>query len=802
MTVTPSPPEAQPGVWSAAASLPPRVRRLRDEYFSFSTRDYFRNEVRPFGSGTPWDEVWSPYHWGVVPEIYIFMDAYRDSLLAAARPVPLPDGFWREPLVVRRARFFREVVEKHLPVQILEGELIVGSYFNTALSKTHTRREARVWKSRTARWLKKARWLNDLGIGNCGAIPGHLIPNYPKALRLGFSGIVVELEEKLRVVHDRRHRDLLRALIAACEAARMLAGRYAAEAARLAGAESDEGRCAELQEIAHICRKVPWQPPQTFAEALQALWFMHMLVMAAESYPGPGLSPGRIDQYLYSYYRRDLDEGRLTRERARELLQCYWIKHNYAYDYQGRVGANQGINSSFGQLITLGGIGPDGQDASNDLTRLMLDVIGEMNLLEPKPNVRLHQNTPDDLLQRVAELVAQAQGSPFLLNFDEAAMRGLEWQGLPKEQLWDYAPVGCLENTLQGCDRSGTVDVNLNIAKAVELALNDGKDMASGVQIGPRTGDPRTFRDFDAFFAAFKAQLRAILRHLIDAASEADAIRATFEPTPFLSALVDGCAESGRDITQGGARHNYITVEGIALATAVDSVAAVKKLVYEERKVSMDELLTALRSNFDGYEALRQTLRNKAPKYGNDDPQVDELAREVSQFWTEEAFRHTSPATGRRYRGGYLSWNYWVAYAPSTAATPDGRRRGTFLSNGVCPVDGVDREGPTAVVKSVGHLGLETAPNGASHTISLSPSLVGDSEHREKLAALLRTYGLVGGTALQINVLDAATLRAAQADPDAYSNLLVRVTGYNAYFVMLGKEIQDEIIARSAHQCR
>ena len=802
MTVTPPPAEAQPGVWSAAPSLSPRVRRLRDEYFSFYTRDYFRNEVRPFGAGTPWDEVWSPYHWGVVPEIYVFMDAYRDSLLAAARPVPLPAGFWQEPLVVRRALFFREVIDKHLPVQILEGELIVGSYFNTALSKTHTRSEARRWKPRTARWLKKARWINDLGIGNCGAIPGHLIPNYPKALRLGFSGIVVELEEKLRVAKSLSQRDLLRALIVACEATRTFAERYATEAARLAAAERNEARRAELEEIARICRKVPWQPPQTFAEALQAVRFAHMLVMAAESYPGPGLSPGRVDQYLYPYYRRDLEEGRLTRDQARELLQCYWIKHNYAYDYQGRVGTNQGINSSFGQLITLGGIGPDGQDASNDLTRLMLDVIGEMNLLEPKPNVRLHQNTPDDLLQRVTELIAQAQGSPFLLNFDEASIRGLEWEGLPKEQLWDYAPVGCLENTLQGCDRSGTVDVNLNIAKAVELALNHGKDVASGVQIGPRTGDPRTFRDFEAFFAAFKAQLKAILHHLIDAASEADAIRAAFEPTPFLSTLVDGCADSGRDITQGGARHNYITVEGIALATAVDSVAAVKRLVFDERKVSMEELLAALRSNFEGYEEMRQTLRNKAPKFGNDDPYADDLGREVSQFWTEEAFRHTSPATGRRYRGGYLSWNYWVAYAPTTAATPDGRRRGTFLSNGVCPVDGVDREGPTAVVKSVGQLGLETAPNGASHTISLSPSFVGDSEHREKLAALLRAYGLVGGTALQINVLDAATLRAAQADPDAYRNLLVRVTGYNAYFVMLGKEIQDEIIARSDHQCR
>ena len=429
----------------------------------------------------------------------------------------------------------------------------------------------------------------------------------------------------------------------------------------------------------------------------------------------------------------------------------------------------------------------------------MLDVIEDMNLLEPKPNVRLHHNTPDDLLQRVVELIARAQGSPFLLNFDEASIRGLEWQGLPRDELWDYAPVGCLENTLQGNDRSGTVDANLNIAKAVELALNDGRDMGTGKRIGPSQRQPQGLPDFPAFFAAFKAQLKALLERLIDCNNGADAIRAALEPTPYLSALVDGCADSGRDITAGGALHNYITVEGIALATAVDSLAAVKKLVYEDRAVSMDELLAAIRANFEGHEALRHTLINKAPKFGNDDAYVDGIAREVSQFWTKEAFKHTSPASGRRYRGGYLSWNYWVAYAPSTAATPDGRKRGAFLSNGVCPVNGADRQSPTAVVKSVGHLGLETAPNGASHTLSLSPSMVRDAEHRAKLAALLRAYDQVGGTCLQINMLDPATLRAAQADPETYRNLLVRVTGYNAYFVMLGKEIQDEIIAREAH---
>jgi formate C-acetyltransferase len=262
---------------------------------------------------------------------------------------------------------------------------------------------------------------------------------------------------------------------------------------------------------------------------------------------------------------------------------------------------------------------------------------------------------------------------------------------------------------------------------------------------------------------------------------------------------VDGCLDSGKDSNAGGARYNFLTVEGVALATAADSLAAVKKLVFEDHQITMQQLLEALKANFDGHESLRQTLLNKSPKYGNDNSYADEIAHEVSRFWTEEASRHVSP-TGKRYRGGYLSWNYWVAYAPSTAATPDGRRRGQFLSNAVCPVNGADRQGPTAVIKSVGKLGLETAPNGASHTMSFSPSLLKHPEQRQKLMALLRAYGKVGGTCVQLNVIDANTLREAQKHPDEYRNLLVRVTGYNAYFVGLGKEIQDEIIARESHQ--
>lgn len=789
-------------LWSPSKKLSPRVKRLRDEYFDFWGRDYFRNEVIPFTTGTDWDVVF-PYHtFAVVPDVYPFLPGFSDSLLACAKKVDLPDGFFDMSLPKRRATFFKLVVERYLPVNILEGELIVGGQFNTALSRSRSKKEAKEAKKLNDRWWKKAEWVNSLGLGNSGVTPGHLIPNYKKVLKKGFKGLTEDYKSEIGKSKDKEKVEYLEAMIIAAETPKVFSLRYSEEAERQAKETKDKTRKDELLEIARILKKVPWEPAETFHEALQSFWITHMLVMTDESYPGPGLSPGRIDQYLYPYYKKDIDDGTITRKQAEELLQCLWVKHNYVYDFQGRIGENQGISAGFGQLITLGGIDENYEDATNDLTWLMLDVIDDMNLLEPKPNIRIHNKTPDDLLKRISEMVAHSQGSPFLINFDENSIRALKWQGLPEETLWDYAPVGCLENTLQGNDRSGTVDVNFNIAKAVELVLNNGKDMKTGERVGPKTGDPAKFKDFDKFMAAFKRQLKFILDELIETYNISDELRARFQPTVYLSCLVDGCEKKGRDVNDSGPEHNYITVEGIALATAADSLTAIKKLVYEDKKVSMKELVDAIKDNFEGegQERLRQILVNKAPKYGNNDDYADSIAREISRYWTIEVRKRKSPYTGREYRAGYLSWNYWIAYAPATAATPDGRKRGQFLSNGVCPVNGADTQGPTAVTMSVGNLGLETVPNGDSHTISFSPSLITDSERLEKLMAFLRTYNEKGGTALQINVVDSETLKEAQANPDEYKNLMVRVTGYNAYFTAIGREIQDEIIARVAKE--
>jgi formate C-acetyltransferase len=264
--------------------------------------------------------------------------------------------------------------------------------------------------------------------------------------------------------------------------------------------------------------------------------------------------------------------------------------------------------------------------------------------------------------------------------------------------------------------------------------------------------------------------------------------------------LIEGCAEKGKDVREGGAVYNFITVEGVGLATAADSLAAVKSLVYEEEKITMEKLVEAIKKNFEGEEKLRRMLIEKSPKYGNDQDYADNIAAKVSAHWTKKVFEYTSPYTGRRFRGGYLSWNYFIDFAPKTAATPDGRLRGQYLSNGIQPVQGRDRKGPTAVICSVGKLGLESAPNGASHVISFTPALLRDEERLWKFVAFIRACGEMGGTSLQINMIDAETLREAQKRPEDYSNLLVRVTGYNAYFVTLGKEIQEEIISRVSHQ--
>jgi formate C-acetyltransferase len=479
-------------------------------------------------------------------------------------------------------------------------------------------------------------------------------------------------------------------------------------------------------------------------------------------------------------------------------------------------------------------MGAGGKDLTNDLTYAILEVIDEMSpILEPKPNVRLHRGSPEKLLDTVVDMIASSQGAPFLLNFDERSMAGLLREAreagcehlIHEGNVHDYAPVGCLENTMVGNDRSGTVDCNLNLLKAVELTLTGGADLVPAAdpitgapaaigRDGAPTGDPARLATWEEFWDAYAAQTRWIVERCVELYERTEALRAAYAPTPYLSCLVRGCAEKALDITRGGPELNFVTLEAVTFATTVDSLLAIKYLVYDAEKATMPELVAALRDNWAGHAMLQAWAKFRAPKYGRDDDVADAMARQVMELWTRETWRHRTRATNRRFRPGMLSWNYWVGDSYVLAASADGRPQGTLLSNAICPSNGADVKGPTANANSAGKaLGGAVAsghgdwreyvnllPNGASHTMSFSPAMIRDRAHREKFKAFLRGYCRNGGTALQVNMIDADVLRDAQRHPENYRHLLVRVTGYNAYFTSIGRELQDEIIARESHQ--
>lgn len=817
--------------------LSDRIKWLRDYYFKGAERKW-NNEFTCWSNGTPWDLQYHEFTYYIVPEAYPMFDVMRNGYNQAARNVKLHNDFWSWSIAERRAWFVKETMLNYVPQELLPGDLIAGARFNILTSMCLTRREQKRYNRQIlgkngAR--AKVKWFHDHGYGNAGATSGHLVPGHEKVLKLGWQGIHAEIEEKFNALTKTDQNGSkgaqLKAMLTAAGMPAELAAKYAGLCASLAEKEGNSSRKAELQQMAANLKKILWDPPTTFWEALQALWLNHMLIMSDENYPGPGVSLGRIDQYLLPYWLYSKANG-MEREFAKELLKCFWVHCNTAYDATLRCG-NQGITAGYGQLITLSGLGANGEDLTNELTYMILEVIDEMSpILEPKPNVRLHQNSPDQLLDKCVEMINAGQGAPFLLNFDERSMAGMLLEGercglshlINRENVHDYAPVGCLENTMVGNDRSGTVDNNLNLLKAVELALNNGWDLNQFVdpmtgkaekmkQDGPGTGKAAEFDSFDDFWKAYATQTRYIVKKCVDLYELSESVRATYFPTPFLSCFVKGCADSGTDITAGGAEISFTTLEAVTYATTVDALLAIKYLVFDTGACSIDELIQVLKANWEGYEVLQAKAKNRAPKYGRDDNEADDLAKKVMDLWCNEAWKYTTKSTNRQFRPGMLSWNYWAGDGYVMSASADGRQRGQFLSNAICPSNGVDINGPTSNANSVGKvLGgkrkngnggwedyINCLPNGASHTITFNPSIIRDTEHREKFKAFLKGYTENGGTSLQINMLDPAMLRDAQKNPQDHRHLLVRITGYNAYFTSIGRELQDEVINRISH---
>ena len=820
-------------------NLSPRIKWLRDYYFRGLNRKW-NNEFTAWTTGTTWDFQFQEGQYYIVPETYAFLSTFTGAFKQTAKKVTLHADFWKWGLPERHAWFVKEVMVHYLPHEILPGDLIAGARFNLQASTCLNENEAKQYR-KMVYGKNGARaailWLHNHGYGNVGATSGHLIPDYTTVIEKGWESIYADIDYYYKALTDAEKKGKkgaqLRSMLTAATMAQDVALKYSQVCTDLASQEPDAARKSELLQMAAMLKKVPWEPARTFWEGVQSLWLTHMLVMSDESYPGPGLSFGRIDQYLYPLWQKSINEG-MDREFGKEILKCFWMHCNTVYDAMIRTGGNQGITSGFGQVVTLSGVGPDGKDMTNDLTYAMLEVIDEMTpILEPKPNVRLHRNTPDQLYDKVIDMISSSQGAPFLINFDERSIAGmmLEAKKAAVQQLvnqnnvYDYAPVGCLENTMCGNDRSGTVDINLNLLKAVELALTGGYDLIPYTDPmtgkmeprklwGPHTGNAEGFKTWEEFWNAYVVQTTYIVKKIAELYQRTDEIRAKFLPTPYLSCLVKGCAEKGRDINEGGAELSFTTVEAVTYGTTVDSLLAVKYLVFDKNICTVKELMDALKANWAGYEVLQAQALNKAPKYGRDDDAADEIGKKVMELWTEETWKYKSKPTGKQFRPGMLSWNYWISDGYVLPASADGRPKGKFLSNAICPSNGADINGPTANVNSVGKViggknlqgkgdWLEfynLLPNGASHTITFNPSLMRDPEHKKKFKAFLRGYVENGGTCLQINMVNADMLRDAQKNPENYKHLLVRVTGYNAYFTAIGRELQNEIIARESHQ--
>ncbi|MDZ7337452.1 MAG: glycyl radical protein [candidate division KSB1 bacterium] len=630
--------------------------------------------------------------------------------------------------------------------------------------------------------------------------PGHTVLD-DKIYRLGMLDFKRLIRQQMAALDFYRDpdalakREELRAMAIAADALIAFARRHAALARQLAAAESDPIRRKELEQIAAICTHVPAHAPSTMWEALQYYWFVHLGVIT-EMNTWDSFNPGRLDRHLYPFYKRDLESGLLTKEQARELVQAFWIKFNNQ-PAPPKVGVTAMESSTYTDfcLINLGGVDEDGADAVNELSYLLLDVIEEMRLLQPSSMVQISKKTPDQFLKRALQIVKTGFGQPSIFNTD-AIVQELVRQGKSLVDARNGGASGCVEAGAFGKE-SYILTGYFNLVKVLELTLHNGRDPRTGKVIGLRTGEAQDFAEFDQLLAAYERQVRYFVDVKIKGNQVIERLYAQYLPAPFLSLLIDDCIREGRDYQDGGARYNSSYIQGVGLGSVADCLAALKYHVFDHRTCDMRTMQAALTDNFAGHETLRQRLLNHTPKYGNDDDYVDDLAVRVFNIFFA-AVDGRPNTKGGHYRINLLPTTVHVYFGSVVGATPDGRMAGEPLSEGISPVQGVDRRGPTAVLRSAGKIDhLRTG--GTLLNQKFTPQLLADQRGIDALAALIRSYFAMDGHHVQFNVVTADTLRRAQKEPHKYRDLIVRVAGYSDYFVDLSTELQNEIIRRTEH---
>lgn len=749
-----------------------------------------------------------------------------------------------EHMSIRRAKAFKKYCETKV-INILDEELIVGNtgafpreavvtpevsadWINEELETMSTRefdpiqiddQSKKLWKEKIAPYWKGKTVLNqwlaripeevkELGYKS-GIIdaeiktqtgPGEICLGYENILFVkGYGGIKAHAKEvrdnlKLTLCNEIEKRDYLQSVMIICDGMEILANRHADAAEKMAAEEKNETRKKELLEIADRCRWVSVNPPRTFAEGCQLVWFTQVglyLELSAPSY-----SLGRFDQFMNPLLQSDLKKGNVTKDDCLEVLECLWIKMAEQIWYMSLEGSKYYSGYTAFQNTTIGGIDKDCNDAVNDVSYMVLEASREVRLCQPPIAVRLSKKNPEKFLSAIADLIVVGTGFPAVHN-DEVGMQCIRQKGLPEEDVRNWALIGCVEPGVPGKLHQWSTSASWNFGSAVEFVLTNGVHRMSGVKYGIETGDVNSLKTFDEFYDAVKTQVAYLIKVSNVFSNITEIAQRDLCPAPLASMLIEGCVESGTDIMAGGATYNIGPgTLGIGVADVCDSLAAIQKLVYDDKLITFDELNAALDADFEGYERTRQMLMNKAPKYGNDDWFVDRFAKELAHFVVEEHHKYKTMC-GEYFMPSLYPVSSNIPQGMSVGALPSGRNAGLPLADGCSPCHGVEREGPTAVIKSANAIDCGEVDGGMLVNLKLDPATVRCKEGNERLVNYLKSFLDLELYEIQFNVIDRETLEDARRNPNEYKSLLVRVAGYSAYFVELSKPLQDDIIGRS-----
>ena len=628
--------------------------------------------------------------------------------------------------------------------------------------------------------------------------PGHTVCG-DIIYRKGFADLKKDIEKEianLDFLNDVEAYDKkadLEAMAIACDAMIIYGKRYAELARKMAAETTDEQRKKDLLLIAENCDVVPEHAPKTFHQAIQMYWFVHVGI-TTELNTWDAFSPGRLDQHLNPFYERDVEEGRLTREGAQELLECMWVKFNNQ-PAPPKVGITLKESGTYADFVNLntGGIRPDGQDGVNEVSYIILDVMDEMKLIQPSSNVQISRKTPQKFLKRACEISRKGWGQPAFYN-TEAIIQELLNAGKTIEDARLGGTSGCVETGCFGKE-AYVLTGYMNLPKILELTLNNGFDKYTGKQVGLETGDPREFKTYEDLFEAYKKQLHYMVDVKVRGNAIIEKICAEHMPCPLMSSIVDDCIAKGKDYQRGGARYNTRYIQGVGIGTITDSLSAIKYNVYDNEKFSMDTLLKAMEANFEGYEAELNMVKNKTPKYGNDDDYADDIMKEVFNLYHGEVTGRPT-VNGGQYRVDMLPTTCHVYFGEVMGASPNGRLAEKPVSEGISPEKGGDTNGPTAVIKSCAKMD-HLITGGTLLNQRFAPSVVQGEEGLDNMANLIRAYFNMDGHHIQFNVFDKNVLLAAQKNPDEYKDLIVRVAGYSDHFNNLSRALQDEIIGRT-----